>query len=281
MAIPLRSIVATVFAAALALVAPPAAAQSTSGPAQLDTLLGRVGDYMQVFVTQLTNVVAEEQYQQRFRQAAPQRRLKSDFLLVRYPGEEHLFLAFRDVLEVDGRPVRDQQERVLKLFTEPYQDAIRRAAEIEREGARHSIARGRVVNPLELMTYLQTPYQRNFTFALRGWEPSLGSDVREIEMSQAVEPGTRQVPLRGKAWVAQASGRVVKTEMLAGIGANVRVTTTTFGRDPGLRIDVPLEMRDTFPSTASDEFQGVARYSNFRRFTVRAEQELDLPDQSK
>ena len=50
MAIPLRSIVATVFAAALALVAPPAAAQSTSGPAQLATLMARVGDYMQVFV---------------------------------------------------------------------------------------------------------------------------------------------------------------------------------------------------------------------------------------
>ena len=132
-----------------------------------------------------------------------------------------------------------------------------------------------------MMTYLQTPYQRNFTFTLRGWEPSLGPDVREIDLTQIVKPGTRQVPIRGKAWVSQASGRVVKTELLAGIGSAVRVTTTTFGQDPGLRIDVPIEMRDTMPITASDEFQAVARYSNFRRFQVRAEQQLDLPASEK
>src|SRR5688500_7321697 len=72
-------------------------------------LLERVGNSVQLFVDNFTNVVAEEEYRQQFRQAAPGRRLKSDFLLVGYPGQEKLFLTFRDVLEVDGRRVGDQQ----------------------------------------------------------------------------------------------------------------------------------------------------------------------------
>ena len=42
--------------------------------------------------------------------------------------------------------------------------------------------------------------------------------------------------------------------------------------------DVPLEMRDSVPVGPNDEFQGSARYRNFRRFEVRAEQQVDLPN---
>ncbi len=244
MAAPLpRSLAAIVIAAGLGLVPQTGVAQSASAPAQLDALLARVGEYMQVFVDDLSNV----------------------------------FLIFRDVLEVNGRPVRDQQERVLKLFAEPFQDAVRRAGQIEREAARHSLERGRVMNPLDLAAFLQTPYQQNFTFSLRGSEPSLGPDVREIELEQRIEPGTRQIPVRGAAWVSQALGRVVKTELRIGTGAAMRFTTTTFGRDPGLKIDVPLEMHDRVPTPVDDEFHGEARYSNFRRFQVSAKQQVELP----
>src|SRR5687767_7676263 len=82
-----------------------------------DVLLRTTAAYVQRFVDDLANVVAEEELRQEFRLGAPKRRtLRSDFLLVRYPGEERLYLTFRDVLEVDGRPVRDQQERITKLF---------------------------------------------------------------------------------------------------------------------------------------------------------------------
>ena len=50
-----------------------------------DLLLRRVGDAVQGFVDNLTNVVAEEEYRQQFRNSRPQRRLRSDFLLVGYP----------------------------------------------------------------------------------------------------------------------------------------------------------------------------------------------------
>ena len=46
------------------------------------------------------------------------RTLRSDFLLVRYPEDTH-WQAFRDVAEVDGKPVRDHDARLTKLFLEP------------------------------------------------------------------------------------------------------------------------------------------------------------------
>ena len=245
-----------------------------SAPADL---LQRIATSVQVFVDNLSNVVAEEEYRQQFRLAAGRRRLTSDFLLVGYPGQDKLFLTFRDVLEVDGRPIRDQQERLTKLFLEPWADAVRRAGEIQRDGSRHSLERARLMDPLEVVAYLQGAYHDNFRFTLGAVEPSLGRDVRRIELQQILDPSTRLVPLRARAWVAESTGRVVKTELIAGLGAAARLTTTTFGFDPNLRIDVPLQMQDAVPLRADDEFQGLARYSNFRRFQVRADQELALP----
>src|SRR5687768_17481730 len=56
--------------------------------------------YVHRFVDAFSNVVAEELYTQRT--TSPQRRrvLRSEFLLVRYPGAAE-WHAFRDVLEVD------------------------------------------------------------------------------------------------------------------------------------------------------------------------------------
>ena len=242
-----------------------------------DELMDRVASAVQLFVDNFTNVVAEEAYHQRFRQAAPQRRLRSDFLLVGYPGQDKLFLTFRDVLAVDGRPVHDQQERVAKLFLEPFQDAVRRAGEIEREGLRHSVSNGRLMNPLQVMSYLQGPYQENLDFAVSGMEPGLGAGVRRLDWQQRVLPGYRVSPLSGRAWVVEQTGRVVKTELRTGIGAAARFTTTTFAFDQALRIDVPVEMHDAMPLAMNDEFLGTARYSNFRRFQVRTDQDIDVP----
>ena len=115
----------------------PAVAQPT--PAAV--VRERVAGYVQRFVDDLTNVVAEERYLQEFRRAADRRRLRSDFLLVKYPGEERRYQTFRDVLEVDGRPVRGQQARITQLFLEPFASAVTRAGEIEVASIQQSLRR--------------------------------------------------------------------------------------------------------------------------------------------
>ena len=114
---------------ALALATP----QVTPRP-ELETVLDRAGWYLDYFVDEFENVVAEETYTQDSSQLlssfspisggrggavqpspsdmlrARHRDLRSDFLLVKSPDTEAL-VPFRDVIQVDGHPVRDREAR--------------------------------------------------------------------------------------------------------------------------------------------------------------------------
>jgi hypothetical protein len=237
----------------------------------------RVAGYVQRFVDDLTNVVAEERYVQEFRRAGDRRRLRSDFLLVKYPGDERRYQTFRDVLEVDGRPVRDQQVRITRLFLEPFASAVKRAGEIEVESFRQSLRRGRLADPLQAIATLQAFYQPQFEFSVALANRRAGADLIELTFTQITPAGSSLIPLRGKALLVEQTGRVIKTELTVGSGSNVRVTTTEFGFNAALRIDVPVRLRDEMPVSGGDEFIGTAEYVNFRRFQVRAEQEIDVP----
>ena len=245
----------------------------------LNELRARVANAALRLITQLSDVVTEEEYDQRFTISKRKRHLTSDFLLVSYPGRKELVMVFRDVREVDGKPVRDKQDRITKLFLEPFNNAIRRAQDIHRDGLRHSVDNGRLMDPLQVITYLQSQYQGGFTFSLGDRTPSLGPDIREITLTPTPARGKLAKPAR--AWVSAATGEVVKTEVRSGFGARAEFTTTTFGLDPVLKIRVPLEMKDELPRVSGDDFIGTATYSNFSRFDVRTEAEVQIPDPSR
>jgi hypothetical protein len=232
-------------------------------------LMRRVGAYTQRFVDTFTNVVAEERYDQRFVSNNRRRRLTSDFLLVAVPGSTNQFMTFRDVREVDGTPVADQQERITQLFLQPYANALKRAQEIQRDGLRHNLPPGRLVDPLTLLAFLQLAYQKNFRFTRQGLEPTLGADIRKIDIVRSGPPSRNQ--MRGSVWASEATGEVVKTQLRVG-PAGSETTTTTFALDPRLQIRVPVEMRDE-----TGGFIGSAAYSNFRRFSVRTESVVEEP----
>ena len=241
----------------------------------INELRKRVATSARRFITQLSDVVTEEEYDQRFARNKRKRHLKSDFLLVAYPGQKDLVMVFRDVREVDGKPVRDKQDRISKLFLEPFNNAIRRAQDIHRDGLRHSVDNGRLMDPLQVITYLQSEYQGGFTFTLGDRAPDLGADIRVINLTPT--PARGKIARPARAWVSEATGEVVKTEVRSGFGASVEITTTTFGTDPVLKIRVPLEMKDELPRFSRDDFIGTAKYSNARRFDVRTDAEVQLP----
>ena len=267
----------TLVASATVLMSLVASAPAVAQPKPTALVLERVGAYVQRFVDDLTNVVAEERYVQEFRLASDRRRLRSDFLLVKYPGTENRYQTFRDVLEVDGRPVRDQQARITQLFLEPFASAVTRAGEIEAASFRQSLRRGRLVDPLQAISHLQAFYQPQFEFSVAPADRRAGADMIELHFTQITPPGVSLIPLRGKALVVEPTGRVIRTELTAGSRSNVSVTTTEFGFNAALRIDVPVSLRDVMPASGTDEFIGRAEYTNFRRFQVRAEQEIDVP----
>src|SRR5471030_2344898 len=88
----------------------------------LDSVLKRAADYVTSLKLELAGGIAEEAYTQDVEKApgarpvpVPHRELKSDFLLTQVSGQAR-FVDFRDVFEVDGKPVRDRQDRLSKLF---------------------------------------------------------------------------------------------------------------------------------------------------------------------
>ena len=94
------------------------------------------------------------------------RELRSDFLLVRPEGEDHYF-EFRDVFEVDGRPVRDREERLSRLFLDRSGASSRQIQEITNESARYNIGSvERTLNTPTLALLLLDPrYQPTVTFS--------------------------------------------------------------------------------------------------------------------
>ena len=238
-------------------------------------LVDRAADWVHRFVQDFANVVAEESMRQESR-GGPRRQLKSDFLLVKHPGEDRLFLAFRDVTEVNGRPVRDQQDRLTKLFMQPWDDAIRRASEIASDASRHSIiALGPETSPFAVIAMLQPLYQQDYTYRLRGREKDGAIALRTIEMvhKPPVQPNSAIAipPVTAKAVVEEATGRVRQTEMQIGRAPNTRLSKMTFRFDAALGMDVPAELRHSpYGST-----ELTATYAKFRRFQVRTDEVVD------
>jgi hypothetical protein len=246
-------------------------------------LIDLATSYAHRWIAAFSNVVAEERYVQETTNPSRRRVLRSDFLLVRFPGAER-WHAFRDVFEVDGKPVREaDQDRVAKLFLEPPGNALRRADEIARESARYTLADvGSLNNPLLALFFLQLEYRDRFRFTVSGLERDLGPAIRRVQFAEFARPtilrqgANRDLPSQGLFWIDEQSGRVVKTELRLGepIRGNGSTITTVFEPDEALGTDVPVEMRDWYVR-GPGEMRGVATYGRFRRFQVHTQDELN------
>jgi hypothetical protein len=246
-------------------------------------LVERASGYVSRFLAAFSNVVADEHYEQEATVRPRRRTLRSELLVVRYPGTSASHV-FRDVLEKDGRAVAGAREgRLAALFASPAEQALPRAQEIAAAGTRHNIHDiGTLNNPLLALSFLQRTYRERFRFTLTAPEKGLGPTIRAVQFEEVRVPtllrlgGNLNMPARGHVWIDETNGRVVKTELEVGQRDVARSSmtwrppstiTTTFGLDETLGIDVPLDMRDHY-ALEQVEIRGVATYSRFRRFPV-------------
>ena len=261
-----------------------------------DEVLAREAAYLREFVQRFSNVVAEERYVQdaktvpraRTRGAAVPSRLftrhvelMSDFLLVKLK-ESGEWLAFRDVFDVNGEPVRDRDERLTKLFINPTQSILDEANAIALEGARYNLgsAERTINNPLLVLAFLQATYQPRFRFSLNTSDKDAGPGIWVLEYKEQSRPtlireqsNGGDVVAKGRIWIESESGRVVKTELAVNELDNI---VTLFRFDERFRIAVPVEMREEY-WTDSESIVGVASYSRFRRFHVTTDEEFQEP----
>jgi hypothetical protein len=255
----------------------------------LADVLQRVGRYVDDYGRTFAVVVSREHYVQSVRSggSVQSRELRSEVALVE-AGRDAGWLLFRDVYEVDRRPVRDRIDRLSALFEKPPADLGVQARRISQEGARHNLgAVRRTINiPTLALLFLESRAQSRSTFRLEGRATIDGTQTLELRFEETATPRMVQTldgaAARGKAWVEPESGAVVKTEFLLISSIGSAFMTTTYGRQPNLTVRAPIEMVERYEMnygsasgvmgsvgvSARTRIEGRATYSDFRRFTV-------------
>jgi hypothetical protein len=287
----------------LALSAGHADAQTLS----LKTVLDRAGAYVEEFQRELSGIVAEETYLQEVipflgmnarGQVRPQRRkLRSDFLLLR-PEDSITWVQFRDVFEVDGKPVRDRQERLTSLFLAPERAGARLAGRIREESARYNIGGiERTMNvPVLPLAVLDPHSQPRFRFTVAEVDKSdrrgaadlpatpsfkVSSEIWVVRFQEVKGPTLihtlrgDNIFSRGRVWIEPSSGRVLMTEMITEDDDVRGQVNVSYQSEPLVGLLVPIEMREQYSSKGyRATIVGEATYGRFRRFQVEVDEQI-------
>jgi len=263
-----------------------------------DVVMSRAADYVARYQAQLRGLVAEEHYRQnmmstapgrsigpgaRTRQTREGRELKSDLLLVK-TGDENVWLQFRDVFEVDRKPVRDRDQRLYKLFVEAKADARTQAETIQQESSRYNLGPlMRTINvPILALLFLERNVQPVVTFRqgkagnVKRFDGLADAgaiwmiEYREEQKGTMVKgANNKDIPSHGRIWLDSTNGRVLQTELISedtDLRADINVV---YKAEPGLDLLVPGEMREVYLIRRNDtRIDGRATYGRFRQFTV-------------
>jgi hypothetical protein len=278
-----------------------AQAVAQSSAPDLATVLARVSAYVEEFDRQLAGIVIEEDYQQRLLPDAMRtrrsfnvsgRRLRSDLLMVRLEGEDR-WVQFRDVFEVDGRAVRDRDQRLARLFLAPSASSLDQAEAIALESARYNLGRVyRTINvPVLAMSYFNPRHRHRSTFSrVEPGNTKALSGVASVQDIWAIRfeesqpntlirtEGDADLPASGRVWIDVSTGRILKTELIveaARVRARIEVS---YRHEPGVDVLVPSEMREEYDAgPGTTRIWGRASYGTVKRFTVTTETTLRKP----
>ena len=269
----------------------------------LDDLLSRAGQYVARYAEVFSNVVAEEEYAQELvwtgrlvvmspagpmagvpqsvsTPPRPRRRLKSDLVLVKV-GPPLEWRPYRDVFEVDGKAVRDRNERLVKLFIESTASPEAQALRIAQESARFNLGSvQRTLNaPGLALAFLQPAIQSRFQFTLGkrdddAWIVSFAERARPtLFRDNSSKQTNADNPSSGRVWIEPSAGTVTKIEHIVNPEGIKASFTTVFRKDTEYGVAVPVEMLEEISGgpKSNHRITGMASYGRFRRFEVKTE----------
>ena len=251
---------------------------------QLPDILSRAAAYLERYEQQIPAVIAQEDYLQSFGgingltdRARTVRRLRSDLLIL---ADDTGWVEFRDAYEVDGKQVRDRDDRLMRLFMQPNPDSRVQAGRIVQESARFNLEVPRLrfkrtLNvPMTALRFLRRENQSRSAFTLGKIERRGGREVATVRFSEETQPpligSNEPVRTEGSFMVDAEAGRVLKS-VLSVSGSSVAATITVdFAEQSTLGLWLPAAMQESyaFRTTMTVNIDGRATYSNYRQFKV-------------
>ena len=268
-------------------------------PPSLEVVLARAADYVAKYEQDFAGIVAEERYVQSSRQGGrfdqygsirndteKRRVFRSDLLLVRPEGAE-TWIQFRDVFEVDGHPVRDRSERLMKLFVEPTLSTASQADQIVSESARYNV--GPIVRnfnvPVMILRVLSKGNQFRFLYNHTDTEDASRTDgawavdFREVGNPTMIIDKTKgedqNLPMEGRIWIHPETGQVLGSIMRAQSQIMRGAIEVIYEFEQSLGLLVPRKMHEEYRMyTDGSGVIADATYSNFRRFQVKVDEQM-------
>lgn len=272
-----------------------AARQARPDPSAAD-VVDAAAAYVRSYQEELTLILADETYTQQIRAQTPSdpempraRTLKSEVFFMFAPSSRE-WMAIRDVMTVDGKPVEDRPDIRTQLQVLP---AAQVGATFKNYNSRFNLGRAfRNFNEPTLSLLVLDPGHRSgFAFERKGVERAGDATVVTVAFSERRSQETlirdlrlRPVRSKGELMVEAGTGRVRHAVLNLTIGGLQAQLSTTYARDEKLGIWVPTLFREHYeqgvdPSITqarsrtpkSGDHEDVfceAKYSNFRRFEV-------------
>jgi hypothetical protein len=273
-----------ILAAALGIVFMAASHPCADEPSLKD-VLRRMSAYVQAYGEKASIVVATERYTQHVRALVgpgENRVTVADFAIVKAEGLGG-WVGFRDVVEADGVPVSDREDRLIQILTAA-SGRMDEAQRLSNESARFNI--GPIFRnfnvPTAALLFFRPENLDRFKFTKKTVERDGTWEIafRESERPTLIRtPDGSSVPSEGSVWVNAADGTVVRTRMrmkefgsrasLRTRGSGAAEIDVRYGRVAALDMWLPDTMTESYEvvrGTSWDRATAEARYSNYRQF---------------
>ena len=264
----------------------------------------RAGQYVANYGQQASLIVGVEHYNQRYQNPPigqpSARQTTADARSSKPPVRGAVWLGFRDVTEMDGKPVPDRLDRLQKLFKS------RHARSVWKRGT--SPTRARASTSARRAAISTTRWRRCSSCCRRASHASRSTekarprstawtDVWEIDFDEKSRPTLirtsdgQDAPTHGTLWIVAADGTIVRTQVdplrLCRSRKPLDHGCDVNARDPRLSLWLPAKMAEEYAGTMEERTLGrsnntmssladqavmksTATYGDFKRFETGA-----------
>lgn len=269
-------------------------AWSATPRAEQPDLLAQLRAYVERYLQQAPSLVAREDYKQTVTatmrtadvfsgRTGIERMLVSEMLMVRLPRTAG-WISFRDVMSVDGRELDGRQQRLVDLLQSQRPDALAEARRLAGESARYNVGQlTRTLNVPDIaLEYLREAQASRIQFEGPRPETIEGVPLMMFRFGEKVGPtilrdGTgRDLKASGRVWIDATTAALIRTELKVSDRGSAGTCVVDFVRNDALGMYVPKRMTERY-RTPNQDIDGVAVYSDYRRFAVSTNETISKP----